>query len=111
MMSDRKSNKAFPLKGVRGSLLALLLALLVVACSDYESFSDNPDFRLAFSQDTIAFDTLISTMPSSTKTLYAFNNNGDGMRIRTIQLEGGETSHFRVNVDGRFLPGGQLHDF
>ncbi len=84
---------------------------LLAACSDYESFSDNPDFRLAFSQDTIAFDTLISTIPSSTKTLYAFNNNGDGMRIRTIQLEGGETSHFRVNVDGRFLPGGLLHDF
>lgn len=92
-------------------LLLPLLALLVVACSDYESFSDNPSFRLAFSQDTIAFDTLVSTIPSSTKTLYAFNNNGDGMRIHTIQLEGGESSHFRVNVDGRYLPGGILHDF
>lgn len=88
-----------------------LMALLVVACSDYETFSDNPSFRLKFSQDTIAFDTLISTIPSSTKTLYAFNNNGDGMRISTIQLEGGAESLFRVNVDGRYLADGIWHDF
>jgi len=84
---------------------------LLAACSDYESFSDSPDFRLTFSADTIAFDTLVSTIPSSTKTLYAFNRNGDGLRIRTIQLEGGATSHFRVNADGRFLADGIWHDF
>ncbi len=84
---------------------------LLAACSDYESFSDNPSFRLEFSADTIAFDTLISTIPSSTKTLYAFNNNGNGMRISTIQLEGGAESRFRVNVDGRFLADGIWHDF
>ena len=88
-----------------------LMALLVVACSDYETFSDNPSFRLEFSKDTIAFDTLISTIPSSTKTLYAFNNNSNGMRIRTIQLEDGAESLFRVNVDGRYLVGGEWHDF
>ena len=92
-------------------LLIPLLALLTVACSDYESFSNNPSFRLSFSADTIAFDTLVSTIPSSTKTLYAFNNNGDGMRISTIRLEGGATSQFRVNVDGRFLAEGIWHDF
>ncbi len=88
-----------------------LLTLLAAACSDYESFSDNPGFRLEFSQDTIAFDTLISTIPSSTKTLYAFNNNAGGMRITTIQLEGGAKSLFRVNVDGRYLADGIWHDF
>ena len=92
-------------------LILPFLALLAVACSDYESFSDNPNFRLEFSQDTIAFDTLVSTIPSSTKTLYAFNNNGNGMRISTIQLEGGSESKFRVNVDGRYLADGMWHDF
>ena len=85
--------------------------ILAVACSDYESFSDNSGFRLSFSADTIAFDTLVSTIPSSTKTLYVYNNNGDGMRISTIQLEGGANSHFRVNVDGRFLAEGIWNDF
>ena len=92
-------------------LLPILLALLVAACSDYESFSDDPNFRLAFSTDTVAFDTLISTIPSSTKTLYVYNYNGDGVRINTIMLEGGANSHFRVNVDGRFLAGGTWNDF
>lgn len=90
---------------------SLMLSLLVVACSDYESFSDNPNYRLEFSHDTIAFDTLISTIPSSTKTLYAFNNNNNGMRISTIQLEKSTESRFRVNVDGRFLLDGIWHDF
>ena len=92
-------------------LLPALFAVLLAACSDYESFSSDPGFRLTFSEDTIAFDTLVSTIPSSTKTLYAFNNNGDGMRISKVQLEGGAGSHFRVNVDGRFLAGGVWSDF
>ena len=91
--------------------LILPLLAFLLACSDYESFSDNPNFRLEFSQDTIAFDTLISTIPSSTKTLYAFNNNGNGMRITTIQLEEGASSLFRVNVDGRYLADGIWHNF
>ncbi len=92
-------------------LLLPLLAVLTAACADYESFSSNPGFRLLFSADTVAFDTLISTIPSSTKTLYVYNFNGDGVRIRTIMLENGANSHFRVNVDGRFLVGGAWNDF
>ncbi len=109
-MLDRESNKVFPLKGLRGSFLSLLL-LLLAACSDYESFSTDPNFRLPFSQDTIAFDTLVSTIPSSTKTLFVFNKNDNGMRISTIQLETGAESRFRVNVDGRFLTDGTWNDF
>ena len=89
----------------------LIFSLLLTACSDYESFSSDPGFRLAFSTDTVAFDTLISTIPSSTKTLFVYNYNNDGMRINTIQLEGGANSRFRVNVDGRFLADGSWHDF
>ena len=88
-----------------------LLALLAAACSDYESFSNDPNLRLSFSKDTIVFDTLVSTIPSSTKTLFVFNNNDDGMRISSIQLEGGTESRFRVNADGRYLAGGAWNDF
>lgn len=96
---------------MRLKILLPLLAILVASCSDYESFSNAPGFRLSFSADTIAFDTLVSTIPSSTKTLYVYNHNDDGMRISTIQLENGANSHFRVNVDGRFLTEGVWHDF
>lgn len=99
------------MRNIVNLLLTIGCLLSLVACSDYESFSDSPAFRLTFSQDTIAFDTLVSTIPSSTKTLYAFNNNSDGIRIRTIQIEGGADSHFRANVDGRFLADGIWNDF
>lgn len=92
-------------------LLLAILAVVAAACSDYESFSNNPNFRLTFSADTVAFDTLISTIPSSTKTLYAFNNNNDGMRVSSVKLESGANSLFRVNVDGRELVQGEWHDF
>lgn len=96
---------------MKTKFLLPLLALLIAACSDYETFSNDPSFRLEFSKDTIAFDTLVSTIGSATKTLYAFNNNSNGLKVQTISLRGGETSHFRVNVDGRYLAGGIWHDF
>ena len=114
IIKNEKGNRAVTNERIKPSFFHFLIfsfLLLAVACSDYESFSNNPNFRLTFSEDTIAFDTLISTIPSSTKTLYAFNNNKDGMRISTIRLEGGERSHFRVNVDGRYLAEGIWQDF
>ncbi|MBO7100256.1 MAG: right-handed parallel beta-helix repeat-containing protein [Bacteroidaceae bacterium] len=86
-------------------LYILLLASsgLFFACSNYDSFSDNPSFRLSFSEDTIRFDTLVSTVSSPTKTLYVFNNNSDGLRVSNIRLQKGEESLFRVNVDGEYL--------
>ena len=114
MMKNKNRHRAVIKGKIRFSLSHFFIFsffILLAACSDYESFSDNPNFRLSFSADTIAFDTLISTIPSSTKTLYAFNKNNDGIRISTIRLEGGASSHFRVNVDGRYLAGGAWNDF
>lgn len=114
MMKNKNRYRAVIKGKIRFSLSHFFIFsffILLAACSDYESFSDNPNFRLSFSADTIAFDTLISTIPSSTKTLYAFNKNNDGIRISTIRLEGGASSHFRVNVDGRYLAGGAWNDF
>ena len=99
------------MKHIHYYIILPLLFSLMAACSDYESFSDSPGLRLTFSTDTVAFDTIISTIPSSTKTLYAYNRNSDGLRISTIQLEKGETSYFRVNVNGRYLVDGIWNDF
>lgn len=93
------------------SVATLLLALLAGACTDYESFTTNPSARLEFSQDTVAFDTIISTVPSATRTLTVYNRNKDGVRIASVQLASGAESHFRVNVDGQWLAGGQGEDF
>lgn len=91
-------------------LLTALLALLF-SCSDYDSFTTDPSAKLVFSEDTVKFDTIVSTTSSKTKTLYVFNNNSDGLRLTDVYLQGGAGSHFRVNVDGQYLAGGKGSDF
>ena len=88
-----------------------VFSVLFYACSDYDSFSDDPSFRLTFSVDTVKFDTLISTISSPTKTLYVFNNNSDGVRVSNIRLNKGTESLFRVNVDGEYLAQGTGYDY
>ena len=81
-------------------IFIFVLSGIFISCSNYDSFSDNPSFRLSFSDDTVRFDTLISTIASPTKTLYVFNKNSDGLRVSNIRLQKGTESLFRVNVDG-----------
>lgn len=92
-------------------LFILMLLSAVCSCSDDESFTTDSSALLTFSKDTVKFDTLISTISSSTKTLYVFNHNKDGIRISNVSLQSGEASHFRVNVDGQYLAGGSGDDF
>lgn len=82
---------------------SLSIALLLSACTDDDSFSASQGNRLLFSADTITFDTLFSTVPSTTRTFWVHNESGDGIRIRTARLERGTQSGFRVNVDGTYL--------
>ena len=86
-------------------------SVLFCACSDYDSYSVDSSFRLDFSNDTVRFDTLISTIASPTKTLCVFNNNSNGVRVSNIRLLKGEESLFRVNVDGEYLAQGSGNDY
>lgn len=79
------------------------IALLLVACTDNDSFSTASGNRLSFSKDTIRFDTLFSTIPSTTQTFWVRNQSTDGIRIVTARLERGSQSGYRVNVDGTYL--------
>lgn len=79
------------------------ISVVLVACTDNESFSSASGGRLTFSEDTVKFDTLFSTVPSVTETFWVHNESADGIRIQTIRLERGTQSGFRVNVDGTYL--------
>ncbi len=85
--------------------------LLVVACADGDKWTSSPSARLDFSADTVAFDTVIATHSSSTKTLQVWNRGKEGLRISDVRLRRGGESHFRVNVDGEYLYNGQGQDF
>lgn len=56
--------------------------------------------NLTFSADTVVFDTVFTTIGSTTKQFKFYNNSNRTLQVETIELMGGENSPFRINVDG-----------
>ena len=84
-------------------ILLLLLVSGMFSCSDSDTWTTDRSVQLSFSRDTVAFDTLISTVPSSTEKFVIYNRYKDGVRIQRASLAAGASSIFRVNVDGQDL--------
>lgn len=83
--------------------LTYLPGLVLLSCDDYDEFTTDRSSLLSFSADTVKFDTLLTTVSSSTKTLLVYNRGDKGVRISKVALEGGAASPFRINVDGQDL--------
>lgn len=97
-------------ESMRKLLIYLFPLLFITACMD-EDFSSDASLRLLFSEQEVAFDTLITSVSSRTRTLMVFNANSKGIRIPLVALEKGSASPFRINVDGQFLSEGRGTDF
>jgi len=74
---------------------------ILAGCARFDDFSTNPNHRLLFSLDTLAFDTIFSTIGSTTKQFLVYNPNNEALKIESIVLASGGASGFRFNVDGR----------
>lgn len=77
------------------------LLLIVVSCLGCDPLANPVSGRLAFSSDTISFDTVFSGYGSATLELRIKNLEDDPLLIDRIWLGGGTASPFRVNIDGR----------
>jgi hypothetical protein len=84
-----------------------LVVSLIYSCRD-DSFDPDPNITLGFSADSLLFDTVFTTVGSSTRSFRVYNNHNKRIRISSIGLGRGNNSYFRVNVDGR--SGSMLHD-
>ncbi len=80
-------------------VLFILAAFSFSSCDD-ELFTDNPQKTLAFSTDTLTFDTVFTTIGSTTEKFLVYNPNNRALHISSIGLAGGKNSQFRINVDG-----------
>jgi len=69
------------------------------ACTD-QKVSYNPAYRLAFSADTISFDTVFTTIGSATAGFMVYNRNSKPLSISSVTVANGDRSGFRINVDG-----------
>ena len=61
---------------------------------------DDPRARLNFSTDTVFFDTVFTTVGSTTKRFTVKNPHNKKMRINSIELAGGKDSDYRLNING-----------
>lgn len=89
-------------------LLRRLFPILVMAsifvltgplssCKKTKFFSNG---NLTFSADTVVFDTVFTTIGSTTHHFKAYNNDKRTVTIEEVELMGGSNSPFRINVDG-----------
>jgi hypothetical protein len=80
-------------------IVLFLLMISAVACNR-ERLEPDPGARPSFSADTVTFDTVFTTIGSSTLYLKVYNRNNRPLLIQSVTLAGGESSFFRLNIDG-----------
>ena len=80
--------------------LLVLSSVLSVSCDDEETYTTSPSALLEFSADTVRFDTVFTTIGSSTQLFKVYNRGGESLMLPFIRLASGGRSGFRVNVDG-----------
>lgn len=78
----------------------LLLALLSSGC---KKDIINGNGALTFSEDTVIFDTVFTTIGSVTRQFKIYNPSSSEVNISSIMLAGGTQSKYRMNLDG--VPG------
>lgn len=77
--------------------IILCLSINLVACKE-SIVSDDPTLKLVFSHDTVLFDTVFTTMGSSTKQVMVYNPNKNALCINQVSMREGK--YFKVNLDG-----------
>lgn len=65
-----------------------------------DKFITDSSAKVHFSQDSVLFDTVFTTIGSATKNIRIVNNNSQKIKISAINLQSGGSSGFKLNVDG-----------
>ncbi len=88
------------LKCIFALIITASVVLFLSNCRK-ENFTTNPNDKLIFSIDTVHFDTVFTTIGSTTKHFKVKNpNKNQSIKIDRIFLAGGNSSNYRLNIDG-----------
>ena len=87
---------------VRNIIIYFLFCFLIAFTSQCrkQDILTHSNVTLSFSSDTILFDTLFTTIGSTTKYFKVYNSNNGKINISSIHLAQGTNSPFRINVNG-----------
>jgi len=80
-------------------LLLTAIGSFFISCKK-TTFTTSPNALLFTSEDALHFDTVFTTVGSITQSFKIFNANDQKLRISNIELAGGSSSVFKINVDG-----------
>jgi len=84
-------------------ILPFVLALPLFLSSGCTDDIISGEGALIFSEDTVIFDTVFTTIGSVTRQFKVYNPSSSEVTISSIVLAGGQQSKYRINVDG--VPG------
>src|SRR5688572_2079631 len=80
--------------------LALLLSFSFLFSCKKESFINSPDAKVTITADSLTYDTVFVATGSVTQSFKIINENNQKLRISSIKLLGGNSSSYKMNVDG-----------
>jgi hypothetical protein len=83
-----------------GYFLYILLVVLACLSGCRKDNIITEDGELGFSNDTVTFDTVFTTLGSATLSFKIYNHGSTTLRIHSISLAGAEHSFFHLNIDG-----------
>src|SRR5688572_29450657 len=84
-----------------------MVALSFSSCKKDKLLTDS-GASLGFSEDTVKFDTVFTTVGSATQVFTVINSYSQPLNISSIYLATGAASYFRLNVNG--TPGRSFQD-
>lgn len=87
-------------QSARSILIILMSTALAYTGCRKDDLNTDPGFLLGFSNDTILFDTVFTTIGSITRQLVVRNTGSSKINISKIALARGNASPFRLNIDG-----------
>lgn len=86
----------------------MLFFLFIISCRKEQIISTDSSLKLEFSTDSLLFDTVFTSLGSTTHELMIYNPHDVALNISDIHIAGGESSSFRLNVDG--VAGTEFYD-
>jgi len=83
-------------------IFVFLITIIITfsSCRKPDEILTGSEYKLSFSTDTVLFDTVFSTIGSTTKYLKVHNPHDQKILISKIHLAGGSGSQYQINIDG-----------
>ena len=81
-------------------LTVSLMGFVFFSCTREVKYNTDSNFSLYFSQDTIIFDTVFTTIGSTTQRFTVHNQSEQDVKIDFVALAKANQSAYKINIDG-----------